>query len=89
MLYDFSVLEYITEFWTAADQGGTRFNLYLGTSISKSLVNDVHDELACKVVNTKCPVSAASSEDSAVSGSRVSPIKIISGSFLYLILPEN
>lgn len=29
MLYDFSVLEYITEFWTAADQGGTRFNLYL------------------------------------------------------------
>ena len=43
-------------------------------------VNELAALLACRVVKTRWPVSAASIDDSAVSGSRVSPIRITSGS---------
>ena len=55
-------------------------NLYGGTSISNNRDNELEALFACNVVKTKCPVSAASIEDSAVSGSLVSPIRMTSGS---------
>lgn len=52
------------------------------TPMSTSLVMELGESFVCRVLNTKCPVKAASAAMEAVSGSLISPIITISGSCL-------